>query len=253
MKKRASAVILAGRAHPAGWALINWAFDLGGETVLGRSIRAFDTCPQIGEIILVTGEDCALAQKEAACCRKPVHLVTGGATRAESARRGVAAASGQMVAIHDGARPFVSHAVIQAALAGAEEWGAAIPAVPVKDTVKLGAAGDGRSVPPPVAWSTIPPTAAPCTRCRPPSALTVTPICGWSQQLEEGEVSQVTDDASLFELAGLPVLHDPGGLTPTTRSPPGRTCPLRPAPDKEETPCASVTVMTSTAWWRAGP
>ena len=147
MKKRASAVILAaGTSSRMGFDKL--AFDLGGETVLGRSIRAFDTCPQIGEIILVTGEDCALAQKEAARCRKPVHLVTGGATRAESARRGVAAASGQMVAIHDGARPFVSHAVIQEALAGAEEWGAAIPAVPVKDTVKLGAAGDGRSVPP---------------------------------------------------------------------------------------------------------
>src|SRR5699024_11238351 len=120
MKKRASAVILAaGTSSRMGFDKL--AFDLGGETVLGRSIRAFDTCPQIGEIILVTGEDCALAQKEAARCRKPVHLVTGGATRAESARRGGAAAAGQLGGIHDGGRPVVSHAGGPGAIDGAGE------------------------------------------------------------------------------------------------------------------------------------
>ena len=208
MKKRASAVILAaGTSSRMGFDKL--AFDLGGETVLGRSIRAFDTCPQIGEIILVTGEDCALAQKEAARCRKPVHLVTGGATRAESARRGVAAASGQMVAIHDGARPFVSHAVIQEALAGAEEWGAAIPAVPVKDTVKLGAAGDGRSVPPQCLVHYTP-NRSTLYAVQTPQCFDRDTYLRVSQQLEEGEASQVTDDASLFELAGLPVLLTQG-------------------------------------------
>ena len=208
MKKRASAVILAaGTSSRMGFDKL--AFDLGGETVLGRSIRAFDTCPKIGEIILVTGEDCALAQKEAARCRKPVHLVTGGATRAESARRGVAAASGHMVAIHDGARPFVSHAVIQEALAGAEEWGAAIPAVPVKDTVKLGAAGDGRSVPPQCLVHYTP-NRSTLYAVQTPQCFDRDTYLRVSQQLEEGEANQVTDDASLFELAGLPVLLTQG-------------------------------------------
>src|SRR5699024_4069488 len=80
-------------------------------------------------------------------CHKPVRLVPGGSTRAESARKGVEAASGELVAIHDAARPFVTEAVIEAALQGAAEWGAAAPAVPVKDTIKRGTPGDGRTVP----------------------------------------------------------------------------------------------------------
>ena len=75
MKQTASAVILAaGSSTRMGFDKLG--YDLGDGTVLGRSLRAFDACPLIGEIILVTGEDCALAQKEAARCRKLVHLVT---------------------------------------------------------------------------------------------------------------------------------------------------------------------------------
>lgn len=52
-------------------------------------------------------------------------------------RNGLAAATGELVAIHDAARPFVSESVITAALTAAAETGAAAPAVPVKDTVKV--------------------------------------------------------------------------------------------------------------------
>ena len=146
MKQTASAVILAaGSSTRMGFDKLG--YDLGDGTVLGRSLRAFDACPLIGEIVLVTGQDTALAGREAARCQKPVRLVPGGDTRAESARRGVQAASGELVAIHDAARPFVSQAVIEAALEGAAEWGAAAPAVPVKDTIKRGTPGDGRTVP----------------------------------------------------------------------------------------------------------
>ena len=87
MKQTASAVVLAaGSSSRMGFDKLG--FDLGGETVLGRSLRAFDACPRIGEIVLVTGRDTALAGREAARCRKPVRLVQGGDTRAESARRG---------------------------------------------------------------------------------------------------------------------------------------------------------------------
>ena len=115
MKQTASAVILAaGSSTRMGFDKLG--YDLGDGTVLGRSLRAFDACPLIGEIILVTGQDTALAGREAARCQKPVRLVPGGDTRAESARRGVQAASGELVAIHDAARPVVTEAVIEAAL-----------------------------------------------------------------------------------------------------------------------------------------
>lgn len=58
----------------------------------------------------------------------------GGATRADSVCSGLRAAKGQLVAIHDAARPFVSEQVITDALAEAEAMGAAAPAVAVKDT-----------------------------------------------------------------------------------------------------------------------
>ena len=203
MKQTASAVILAaGSSTRMGFDKLG--YDLGDGTVLGRSLRAFDACPLIGEIILVTGQDTALAGREAARCQKPVRLVPGGDTRAESARRGVQAASGELVAIHDAARPFVSQAVIEAALEGAAEWGAAAPAVPVKDTIKRGTPGDGRTVPE-LCLVDFTPSRASLYAVQTPQCFdrdTYLRVCG---QLSDEAARKVTDDASLFELAGLPV------------------------------------------------
>ena len=203
MKQTASAVILAaGSSTRMGFDKLG--YDLGDGTVLGRSLRAFDACPLIGEIILVTGQDTALAGREAARCQKPVRLVPGGDTRAESARRGVQAASGELVAIHDAARPFVSQAVIEAALEGAAEWGAAAPAVPVKDTIKRGTPGDGRTVPESCLVD-FTPSRASLYAVQTPQCFdrdTYLRVCG---QLSDEAARKVTDDASLFELAGLPV------------------------------------------------
>ena len=203
MKQTASAVILAaGSSTRMGFDKLG--YDLGDGTVLGRSLRAFDACPLIGEIILVTGQDTALAGREAARCQKPVRLVPGGDTRAESARRGVQAASGELVAIHDAARPFVTEAVIEAALEGAAEWGAAAPAVPVKDTIKRGTPGDGRTVPESCLVD-FTPSRASLYAVQTPQCFdrdTYLRVCG---QLSDEAARKVTDDASLFELAGLPV------------------------------------------------
>ena len=147
MEKSVSAVLVAaGSSTRMGFDKLR--ADLGGETVLRRSIRAFDSCPLVSELILVAGKNRAQLVQEARLCSKPVQVVDGGATRAESAKNGVLAANGELVAIHDAARPFVSQTVIQAVLLAAAQQGAAAPAVPVKDTVKQALAGDGRIVPP---------------------------------------------------------------------------------------------------------
>ena len=136
LEKKVSAVLVAaGSSTRMGFDKLS--FDLGGETVLHRSIRAFAQCPLVDEIILVAGSNRAFAQQQAADCAKPVCVVAGGATRAESAKNGVLAASGALVAVHDAARPFVSQQVITAALEAAARCGAAAPAVPVKDTIKV--------------------------------------------------------------------------------------------------------------------
>ena len=81
------------------------SFDLGGETVLERSVRAFDECPEVDELVIVTGASGENAWRAAARCKKPVRLVKGGSTRAESARSGVAAAHGRLVAVHGAGPP----------------------------------------------------------------------------------------------------------------------------------------------------
>ena len=98
MKKSVSAVLVAaGSSTRMGFDKLS--FDLGGETVLHRSIRAFERCPDVTEIILVAGKNRAFVEQQAADCTKPVRIVPGGATRAESAKNGVLAAAVSAAAI----------------------------------------------------------------------------------------------------------------------------------------------------------
>ena len=146
MEHRVTAVLVAaGSSTRMGFDKLS--FDLGGETVLERSVRAFDECPEVDELVIVTGASSENAQRAVARCKKPVRLVKGGSTRAESARSGVAAAHGRLVAVHDAARPFVSQSIIADTIAAAARCGAAAPAVPVKDTIKQAKGGNGKTVP----------------------------------------------------------------------------------------------------------
>lgn len=120
---------------------------LDGIPVLIRALLAFEECAEITEIVVAA----RAADHEAirALCgvyrvTKLKAIVSGGATRAESASRafGEISESAELVAVHDGARPFVTPALIAAVLEAARETGAAIPAVPVKDTIKRTANGE---------------------------------------------------------------------------------------------------------------
>ena len=230
MKTEISAVLVAaGASTRMGFDKLS--VDLGGETVLHRSIRAFAQCPQVDEIVLVAGKNRAFVEAQAADCKKPVQIVTGGATRAESAKNGVLTARGTLVAVHDAARPFVSAAVIEAVLDAAKQCGAAAPAVPVKDTIKQAVRGDGKTVP------------ADCQVENTPDRSTLyavqTPQCfdraqylAALEELDAEKARLVTDDCSLFELTGRPVQLTQGdyaNLKITTRE--DLPCP---AP-KEET------------------
>lgn len=114
---------------------------IDGIPVLIRALLAFEECAEITEIVVAARE----ADHEAirALCgvyrvTKLRTVVSGGATRAESASRafGEISENAELVAVHDGARPFVTSGLIAAVLEAARETGAAIPAVPVKDTIK---------------------------------------------------------------------------------------------------------------------
>ncbi len=200
LQKTISAVLVAaGSSTRMGFDKLS--FDLGGETVLHRSIRAFDQCPQIGEIVLVAGKNRAFVEQQAVGCTKPVQVVAGGATRAESAKNGVLAAHGELVAVHDAARPFVSPAVIAAVLEAAARCGAAAPAVPVKDTIKQAVPGDGKTVPEACLVHSTPDRST-LYAVQTPQCFDRTQYLAALQELDAEKSRLVTDDCSLFELTG---------------------------------------------------
>lgn len=177
------------------------SFDLGGETVLERSVRAFDECPEVDELVIVTGMSGENAQRAAARCKKPVRLVKGGSTRAESARSGVAAAHGRLVAVHDAARPFVSQSVIADTIAAAARCGAAAPAVPVKDTIKQAKDGNGKTVPEGCMVENTPDRST-LYAVQTPQCFDRAAYLAALDELDEASARLVTDDCSLFELTG---------------------------------------------------
>lgn len=116
--------------------------NVGDLPVIVHALKAFEPLPEVNEVIVVTRED--LVPEIAGLCKvfdleKVKKVVRGGNTRVESARIGTLECDydAQLIAIHDAARPFVSEAVIRSTILKAAETGAAAPAVPVKDTVKV--------------------------------------------------------------------------------------------------------------------
>ena len=200
VNKTVSAVLVAaGSSTRMGFDKLR--FDLGGESVLRRSVRAFEECPLVSEIVLVAGNNADWLRAETADCTKPVRIVRGGATRAESARNGVLAAKGELVAVHDAARPFVSRTVIEAALHEAAEWGAAAPAVPVKDTIKLAASGSGKTVPEECRVKNTPDRNC-LYAVQTPQCFDRQAYLAALDELPPEQFLRLTDDCSLFEQTG---------------------------------------------------
>ena len=113
---------------------------LGGEPMILRTVRAFEDCEAVKEIVIVTRED--LMGPIAELCSgftKVRSVVQGGSSRQESVKLGLLAFSKEvrLAAVHDGARPLVSGELIDKVIRAAHSYGAAAPAIPVKDTIKV--------------------------------------------------------------------------------------------------------------------
>lgn len=110
---------------------------LAGKPVLVRTIEAFRQVRQVQQIVVVTP-----LENQAVLARyfTDITFALPGNTRMESVKNGVGCVnpSAELVAVHDGARPLVNPLHIQECLHAAETYGAAVLAVPVKDTVKIG-------------------------------------------------------------------------------------------------------------------
>lgn len=137
---KVSAIILAaGSSTRMGGGVSKVLLPLRGEPVLLRTLRAFDGADCISEIIVAAREtDHPAIAELAKQVSTPVRLSPGGATRQGSVAKAASLCLGaDVIAVHDGARPFVTPALIRQVCDDAEAYGAAALAVPVKDTVKL--------------------------------------------------------------------------------------------------------------------
>lgn len=117
--------------------------QLAGTPIIFHTLKPFELCDSIQEVIVVLpAEESAafLAQAGKRGLRKLTRVVPGGATRAESVKRGlmsIRAATAEIVAVHDGVRPFVTVEEIEETVEAARRDGAAILATPVTDTIKV--------------------------------------------------------------------------------------------------------------------
>ena len=116
--------------------------QLAGMPIIFHTLKPFELCDSIQEVIVVlpTAEAAEfLAQAGKRGLRKLARVVPGGATRADSVKRGlmaIRAATAEIVAVHDGVRPFVTVEEIENTIEAARVNGAAILATAVTDTIK---------------------------------------------------------------------------------------------------------------------
>ena len=148
--KRCGAVIVAAGSASRMGGIDKVMAPLGGEPMIVKTVRAFQNCEAIAEIIIVTRQDLVAPIQQ--LCRemdKVRAVVTGGASRQESVWLGLNAFSGkiQLAAVHDGARPLISWELIDRTVRAANSYGAAAPAIPVKDTIKVERGGLVESTP----------------------------------------------------------------------------------------------------------
>ena len=120
--------------------------DLAGRPLVAWSLETLGACSAVDRVILVGDEATlapALAVLSPAARARIAPVVPGGASREESCARGLAAAEDDtaVVLVHDAARPFASAALFGAVALAAARTGAALAAIPLRDTLKRAKAG----------------------------------------------------------------------------------------------------------------
>lgn len=172
---------------------------MGGQPLLWYALSALQSSALVDEIVVVTREDLMVPIGTLASQRgldKVCRVVKGGESRTQSVLAGVQSASPQadLIAIHDGARPFLTREVLEQAVETARRRGAAAPAIPVKDTIKT--AKDG--------LVTGTPDRDTLFAVQTPQVFEASLIKGaLTKALEEG--APITDDCSAVERIGFPV------------------------------------------------
>jgi 2-C-methyl-D-erythritol 4-phosphate cytidylyltransferase len=195
-------VVAAGKGTRLGGARPKQFLELRGVPVIVHTLRQFERCQEINKVITVlpaedtAGFESLTKQFER---KKAGRVVPGGATRAQSVRNGLNAIDdADIVAVHDGVRPFVTPEEIDQVVAAARENGAAVLTSPVADTIKR--IEDGRII------GTV--SRAELRRALTPQGFRLAILKRAYETLDDLESSgiEITDDSLLVERLGITVV-----------------------------------------------
>lgn len=196
----AALVLAAGRGERLGTSQPKAFLPLAGRPVLAWALEALADCPNVDALVPVLAADCLARAAELSLgpvCREKLRpAVAGGAERQDSMSAGLAALPDEveLVAVHDAARPLLRPGAAERVIAAAERHGAALLAVPVRDTIKR--VRGGRVVETPAR--------AECWAAQTPQVFRVE-LLGEALAKAAAEGFAGTDDAQLVERLGVPV------------------------------------------------
>ena len=198
-ERTAAILVAAGRGLRAGAGGPKQYRAIGGQTVVFRAMQPFCTHPRVAAVQPVFNPDDTAMFNAAVAGLRHQPAANGGATRQASVHAGLEALVGEkpdIVLIHDAARPFVSQALISRAIDAANRNDAAIPVIPVADTIKLVDEGGNIADTPERARLRIAQT---------PQAFRYDVILEAHRRAAREGRADFTDDAALAEWAGLTV------------------------------------------------
>jgi 2-C-methyl-D-erythritol 4-phosphate cytidylyltransferase/2-C-methyl-D-erythritol 2,4-cyclodiphosphate synthase len=209
----AAVVVAAGQGTRAGGEWPKEFRRVGGETLLRRALLSFADAPEVDRVQpVIRSEDLDLVRTLTGDM-DVLPPVCGGGTRQASVRAGLEALSGHapdIVLVHDAARPFASLALIARAIAAAQRTGAAVPALPVTDTIKSVNADH-------LVDKTLDRSALRLIQT--PQAFAYGPLLDAHRRAAAQGREDFTDDAALAEWAGMKVsvfAGEPGNIKLTT-------------------------------------
>lgn len=186
-------IVAAGRGERAGGEVPKQYRRVGGKAVVAHAWDALASHPAVDAVHVVIGAGQEAQLAEALGDRPALPPVAGGATRRESVASGLHAAAGaDAVLIHDAARPFLPHAVVDRLVAALETADGAVPVLPVVDTLARGDQGLGDTVARDRLW-----------RVQTPQAFRRAVVMAAHERWDAAR--EATDDAQMVRAAGFEV------------------------------------------------
>ena len=216
-----SIIVAAGQGKRFGGNVPKQFFEIGGRPIWLQALLPFSETDSVNAIVLVVPRAQASRirkEVEKLELKKPVRVVVGGQKRQDSVRMGLDAviklvqtlgksrgpagkSADPIILIHDGARPLVTGELIRRVIKSAEKYGAVVPGLKPRNTIKLIDPRDN------LVEKT--PARDRLREIQTPQGFRLSIVVKGYKILKQGDLL-VTDDASLVELAGAPVRVIPG-------------------------------------------